>query len=64
MAQDDELDRDRFVEDVRQSFFNLLKPFLKEVWKYIDVMENKEDSERVFAKYFNQSGFLEEFGSV
>ncbi len=26
-------------------------------------MDGKDDSERVFAKYFNQKGFLEEFGS-
>jgi hypothetical protein len=63
VTQDDEHDKDWFVEAVRQTFFSFLKPFLKEVNKCIDTMDGKDDSERVFAKYFDQEAFLEKFGS-
>jgi len=46
-------DSEQFIKEVRQTFFNFLKPFLKEVPKFIDKSRAKEDASTVFDKYFN-----------
>ena len=54
-------DSDAFVKDVRQTFFNLIKPFLKCVPKFIDKTRKQDDTSTVFFNFFNVKGYLEYF---
>ena len=54
-------DSEDFVKEVRQTFFNFLKPFLKEVPKYIDKTRLQDDTTTVFEKYFDVKSYLASF---
>lgn len=54
-------DSEEFVREVRQTFFNFLKPFLKEVPKFIDKTRLNDDTSTVFDKYFDVKGYLASF---
>lgn len=54
-------DSEEFVKEVRQTFFNFLKPFLKEVPKFIDKTRQNDDTSTVFDKYFDVKRYLDSF---
>lgn len=49
ITQDTEEDQENFMQEVRQTFFNILKPFLIDVPDYIKSMKDRKDEEKVFA---------------
>lgn len=61
VTQDTEQDKQEFVSEVRQTFFKFLRPFLCEVPDYIDCMKGANDSEKVFAKYFDSKSYLQQW---
>ena len=54
-------DSEIFIKDIRETFFNKLKPFLKIAFKYIDRSKNCDDASTVFDKYFDAKGFVASF---
>ena len=51
-------DSERFVKQVRQTFLEVLKPFLKDVQKCIDTSRDADSSQTVFEKYFDSHKYL------
>jgi len=49
------------VAEVRHTFFNYLKPFLSDVPDFIKNMKGKDDSDKVFSRYFDSLGYLKSF---
>lgn len=49
---------DDFVSEVRTTFFNFLKPFLRDLPDYFKDTKELDDSEKVFSKYFDSNKYL------
>jgi len=49
---------DDFVSEVRTTFFNFLKPFLRDLPDYFRDTKELDDSEKVFSKYFDSNKYL------
>ena len=54
-------DSERFVKEVRQTFLQVLKPFLKDVQKCIDGSRDADSTQTVFEKYFASHKYLRMF---
>lgn len=52
---------DDFVSEVRTTFFNFLKPFLRDLPDYFKDTRDLNDSEKVFSKYFDSNKYLQLF---
>ena len=50
-----------FSKEVRRTFFDLLKPMLKEVDSFIDKNKKSDDPDTVFSKYFDKAQYIENF---
>jgi len=51
--KDVETDQEKFVQEVREVFFKVMKCYLYPVKDHINKMGDRKDSEKVFAKYFD-----------
>ncbi len=61
MVDNDAEDDENFIQEVRQTFFNMLKPFLEQADKCIDKKRKADDADTVFTNYFNKKKFREYF---
>lgn len=62
MQVDDEIfDQDNFVKEVRQTFFNILKPYLKPLPKYFNPTDKLSEQQKVFKYLVRKQDYLESF---
>ena len=61
VENDQEDDEENFIQEVRQTFFNLLKPLLTNVNDFIDKTKKADDADTVFTKYFDKKRYLDSF---
>lgn len=61
MVDNDVEDDENFIQEVRQTFFNMLKPFLVQADECIDKKKRADDTNTVFTNYFNKKKFKEYF---
>lgn len=58
LIEQDGKDDEMFVEEVRQTFLNFLKPYLIDLPDYFNDVSNLNDQEIVFNKYFQKQEYL------
>ena len=64
MVKEDELDQELFVQEVRQTFFQMLKPYLKELpnfFKGTDAIQSLTEDQKVFHNYFDKNSYIDDF---
>jgi hypothetical protein len=61
MTEGQQTSQDAFVKDVRQIFFNLLKPYLKPLPDYFNETKDLKEQQKVFKYLVRKQDYLEEF---